>query len=136
MSGLSKSIGRVSVLLDYYPSAQFAGLHVANRLGLFRKKGLELNLLPPPGAGGDEPQLVCDLQRAFDKQSGGFAAETPQLAVGTVEQVHPAQPSGNVLGLQLDRGARSACCMLKRGVRVHCVRCCAARRKVGAARNV
>ena len=92
MSGLRTSIGRVSVLLDYYPSAQFAGLHVANRLGLFRKKGLELNLLPPPGAGGDEPQLVCELQRAFDKEGGGFAAETPQLAVGTVEQVNAAKP--------------------------------------------
>jgi ABC-type nitrate/sulfonate/bicarbonate transport system substrate-binding protein len=99
MAGLSKCIGRVSVLLDYYPSAQFAGLHVANRLGLFRKKGLELNLLPPPGAGGDEPALVCNMQRAFDKESGGCAAETPQLVIGTVEQ--------NVLIPAVARGVQS-----------------------------
>jgi ABC-type nitrate/sulfonate/bicarbonate transport system substrate-binding protein len=83
MSG-SSGIGRVSVLLDYYPSAQFAGLHLANRLGLYRSRGLDLALLPPPGAGGDEPQLVCNLQKAFDKE--GAAAAVPRLAVGTVEQ--------------------------------------------------
>jgi len=99
MAGLSKCIGRVSVLLDYYPSAQFAGLHVANRLGLFLKKGLEVNLLPPPGAGGDEPALVCNMQRAFDKESGGCASETPQLALGTVEQ--------NVLIPAVARGVQS-----------------------------
>jgi hypothetical protein len=86
MADLSKCIGMVSVLLDYYPSAQFACVHVANRLGLFRKKGLELNLLLPPGAGGDEPALVCNMPRAFEKESGGCASETPQLALGTVEQ--------------------------------------------------
>lgn len=85
MSSL-KCIGRVSVLLDYYPSAQFAGLHVASRMGLYRKRGLDVTLLPPPGAGGDEPQLVCNLQRAFDKDGGGCAEAVPRLAVGTVEQ--------------------------------------------------
>jgi len=42
MTGMGKCIGRLSVLLDYYPSAQFAGLHVAKRMGLFAKRGLEV----------------------------------------------------------------------------------------------
>ena len=99
MPGIGKLIGRVSVLLDYYPSAQFAGLHVANRLGLYGKNGLEVDLLPPPGAGGDEPQLVCDMQRAFDMEGGGCAADVPRLAVGTVEQ--------NVLIPAVARGVQS-----------------------------
>ena len=81
-----KCIGRMSVLLDYYPSAQFAGIHVANRMGLYLKRGLDVEVLPPPGAGGDEPQLVCNLQRAFDKDGGGCKGAVPRLAVGTVEQ--------------------------------------------------
>jgi len=86
MPGISKCIGRISVLLDYYPSAQFAGIHLANRTGLFAKRGLDLKLIPPPGAGGDEPQLVCNMQQAFDKKDGGCLAVVPNLAIGTVEQ--------------------------------------------------
>lgn len=99
MPGINKCIGRMSVLLDYYPSAQFAGLHVANRMGLYKKRGLDLSLLPPPGTGGDEPQLVCDLQRSYDKQNHGCTAEVPRLAIGTVEQ--------NVLIPALARGVQS-----------------------------
>ena len=97
MPGLSNCVGRISLLLDYYPSAQFAGIHLAKRLGLYSKRGLDLTLIPPPGAGGDEPQLVCNLQQAYDKD-GSAAAGVPRLAVGTVEQ--------NVLIPAVARGMR------------------------------
>ena len=53
----------------------------------------------PTHHGGDEPALVCNMQRAFDKESGGCAAETPQLVIGTVEQ--------NVLIPAVARGVQS-----------------------------
>ena len=85
MSGVSKW-ARVNLQLDYYPCAQFAGLHLANARGLYAKRGIEVTLLPPPGAGGDEPDLVMKQQRALDLAGRGIPARLPTIAVGSVEQ--------------------------------------------------
>ncbi|KAJ1473322.1 tetrahydrofolate dehydrogenase/cyclohydrolase [Baffinella frigidus] len=95
MSGVSKW-ANVNLQLDYYPCAQFAGLHLANALGLYAKRGIEVTLLPPPGAGGDEPEQVTLLpppgaggdepeqiikqQRALDLAGRGIPSFMPTIA--------------------------------------------------------
>ncbi|CAE7782847.1 unnamed protein product, partial [Symbiodinium pilosum] len=72
---MSRSLRHIAVQLDYYMSAQFAGIALACRRGIYEKAGLKVNLLPscPPG---DEAAVVC----------GGFSKDASQLHVGSMEQ--------------------------------------------------
>ena len=65
----------VALQLDYFMSAQFAGVAVALRRGLYKAAQLDVSLLPecPPGA---EPQHVLAAQ----------AVRPEALCVGTIEQ--------------------------------------------------
>lgn len=62
--------------LDYHLGSQFAGLIVAQRNGLYAKRGLEVNLLAPPPP-GQEPELVY---AASEQREDGV------IALGCIEQ--------------------------------------------------
>ena len=72
---MSHSLRHVAVQLDYYMSAQFAGIALACRRGIYEKAGLQVNLLPscPPG---DEAAVVCQ----------NFSTDPSKLHVGSMEQ--------------------------------------------------
>jgi hypothetical protein len=99
MADLSKCIGMVSVLLDYYPSAQFACLHVANRLGLFRKKGLELNLLLPANV------LIPVVARGVQSKAFATIFQRSPLALAALP--------GTKLGSGADLQSGSACTLTR-----------------------
>jgi len=65
----------VQLQLDYYMSAQFAGVALACELGLYEDRGLAVSVLPdcPPG---EEPQHVLKAQ----------ADDAASLCVGSIEQ--------------------------------------------------
>ena len=65
----------VQVQLDYYMSAQFAGVACALEHGLYRKAGLDVTILPDCEP-GKEPQHVLAAQSANPKS----------LCVGSIEQ--------------------------------------------------
>lgn len=72
---------RIHVQLDYHPSSQYAGIHLALKSGLYANSGLEVTLAKPGADGGDEPKLVADNQAQFDK--GGLI---DTISIGIVEQ--------------------------------------------------
>ena len=72
---------RIHVQLDYHPSSQYAGIHLALKSGLYSNSGLEVTLAKPGADGGDEPKLVADNQAQFDK--GGLV---DTISIGIVEQ--------------------------------------------------
>ena len=72
---------RIHVQLDYHPSSQYAGIHLAMKQGLYAKHGLGITLALPGKDGGDEPKLVVDKQAQFDK-----AGEIETISIGIVEQ--------------------------------------------------
>lgn len=80
MSPLLRATGRkVHVQLDYYLSAQFAGVAAALNNGHYRNRSIDVEFLPvcPPGL---EAERVIETQREFDaRKSGG-------ICVGTCEQ--------------------------------------------------
>mmetsp|Transcript_40686 Transcript_40686/g.128274 ORF Transcript_40686/g.128274 Transcript_40686/m.128274 type:complete len:805 (-) Transcript_40686:91-2505(-) len=95
---MHKSLTSINLFLDYFPSAQFAGIHVAKKLGLFEQRGLLCNVLKPSGAGGEEPELVCRMQAMYNSK-GREAGKEAEIAVGTVEQ--------NVLIPAIARGVKA-----------------------------
>mmetsp|Transcript_32243 Transcript_32243/g.42518 ORF Transcript_32243/g.42518 Transcript_32243/m.42518 type:complete len:1238 (+) Transcript_32243:106-3819(+) len=88
----------VFLQLDYFMSAQFAGVAVAKKEGLYHSAGIDMQLLPEclPGM---EPQRVC---QHFETQG------PDQITVGTIEQ--------NVLVPLLATEAKKAESPLKGGV--------------------
>lgn len=72
---------RIHIQLDYHPSSQYAGIHLAMKNGLYAKHGLEVTLAMPGKDGGDEPKLVADKQAQFDK-----TGEIDTISIGIVEQ--------------------------------------------------
>ena len=90
----AQKLGTVYFQLDYYPSSQFAGLHLADKKGLYAAKGIEVIFLNPTAAGGEEPDLVVQRQRELDMESGssysnfpaGIFASTQKISVGSAEQ--------------------------------------------------
>ena len=91
---MSEKIGTIYFQLDYYPSSQFAGLHLALKSGLYAAKGIDVIFLSPTAAGGEEPDLVVQRQRELDMESGcsysnfpaGIFQSTPKVSVGSAEQ--------------------------------------------------
>lgn len=72
---------RIHVQLDYHPSSQYAGIHLALKQNLYSKHGLEVVLIKPGKHGGDEPKVVLDKQSEFD-----MAGDKENLSIGIVEQ--------------------------------------------------
>ncbi|CAM9748888.1 unnamed protein product, partial [Heterosigma akashiwo] len=70
-----QSTRKVALQLDYYYSAQYAGVAVAERQGLYTERGLELIVLPDCHV-GTEAKSVREYQDAHPEA----------LAVGTAEQ--------------------------------------------------
>jgi hypothetical protein len=89
-----EKIGTIHFQLDYYPSSQFAGLHLAKRIGIYSKHGLDVIFLNPTAAGGEEPDLVVQRQRELDMESGnsysnfpaGKYSSLPNISIGSAEQ--------------------------------------------------
>jgi hypothetical protein len=81
LSSLSKRSYKIHVQLDYHPSSQYAGLHLALRDNLYAKHGLQVTLSKPGKHGGDEPKLVVEQQAKLD-----LLGETDSISIGIVEQ--------------------------------------------------
>jgi hypothetical protein len=89
-----EKIGTIHFQLDYYPSSQFAGLHLASKKGIYSKYGLDVIFLNPTAAGGEEPDLVVQRQRELDMESGnsysnfpaGKFSSLPTISIGSAEQ--------------------------------------------------
>jgi hypothetical protein len=73
---------RIHVQLDYHPSSQYAGMHLALKQELYLKRGLEVILVKPGKHGGDEPKVVLDKQAEFD-----ISAQSESISIGIVEQM-------------------------------------------------
>jgi ABC-type nitrate/sulfonate/bicarbonate transport system substrate-binding protein len=72
---------KIHVQLDYHPSSQYAGMHLALKQELYLKRGLEVILVKPGKHGGDEPKVVLDKQAEFD-----ISAQSESISIGIVEQ--------------------------------------------------
>ena len=72
---------KIHVQLDYHPSSQYAGMHLALKQELYLKRGLEVILVKPGKHGGDEPKVVLDKQMEFD-----ITAHGESISIGIVEQ--------------------------------------------------
>lgn len=71
--------------LDYHPSAQFAGLFLAQDLGLYKARGLSVTFLPPTREGGEEPELVVMRQAAMDSENSfpnNFESSRYEYSIG------------------------------------------------------
>jgi ABC-type nitrate/sulfonate/bicarbonate transport system substrate-binding protein len=80
-SSCGKRFLRIHVKLDYHPSSQYAGIHLAMQKNLYKQNGLDVILTKPGEHGGDEPKVVVDKQTELDN-----AGETDSISIGIVEQ--------------------------------------------------
>lgn len=80
-SSCGKRFLRIHVKLDYHPSSQYAGIHLAMQKNLYSQNGLDVILTKPGEHGGDEPKVVVDKQTELD-----IAGETESISIGIVEQ--------------------------------------------------
>lgn len=80
-SSSGKRFMRIHVKLDYHPSSQYAGIHLAMQKNLYKRIGLDVVLTKPGEHGGDEPKFVVDKQTELEN-----AAELDSISIGIVEQ--------------------------------------------------
>jgi ABC-type nitrate/sulfonate/bicarbonate transport system substrate-binding protein len=86
-SDTTASLRKVTVVLDWTPNTNHGGVYLARQEGLYRKAGLDVEIIEP-GEGGGVPQLVAgNAQFAFsyaEQLLPARAQGTPVVSIATV----------------------------------------------------
>jgi NitT/TauT family transport system substrate-binding protein len=91
---VEKPPDEVTVQLAWTHQAQFAGFYAADQQGYYAEEGLQVTLLPPPGAGADAIALVMDgtANLGVTFGAGLVAARSQGLPVTAIATIYRRYP--------------------------------------------
>ncbi|GAB0167797.1 ABC transporter substrate-binding protein [Lysinibacillus sp. CTST325] len=90
----NKGLTKVSVVLDWTPNTNHTGLYVAKKLGYFKERGLDVDILLPGEAGADQLVASGKAQFGVSYQEGITQARVQDVPLVSIAAIIQHNTSG------------------------------------------